>query len=147
METKLPNGYRINDELTQIDFEAVTVWLAGSYWSPGIGRAEVERGARYSSLVIGAYTSDGKQVGYARLTSDRTRFAYIMDVYVEEGHRRKGLAQAMMRFALEHPDYQAVYLWLLGTRDAHEVYRKVGFHPLKHVERWMAIQKGRPGAE
>lgn len=147
MEIILLNGYRISDELSGIDFGTVTDWLAASYWSPGIGREEVERGARHSSLVIGAYTPDGVQVGYARLASDKTRFAYIMDVYVADGYRRQGIAQAMLRFALEHPDHKAVCLWLLGTRDAHEVYRKVGFHPLKHVERWMAIQKGRPGAE
>ena len=146
METTLLNGYRISDEITKIDFGIVTRWLAGSYWSPGIGREEVERGARFSSLVIGVYAPDGKQVGYARLASDKTRFAYIMDVYVEEGHRRRGIAQAMMRFAMEHPDHQAVYLWLLATRDAQDVYRKAGFQPLQHVERWMAIQKGRPGA-
>ncbi len=120
-------------------------------WPAAIGRRGLEgrkwKGARHSSLVIGAYAPDGKQAGYARLASDKTRFAYVMDVYVEEGHRRKGIGQAMMRFALEHPDHKAVYLWLLGTRDAHETYRKVGFEPLKHVERWMAIQKGRPGAE
>lgn len=147
MENTLPNGYRISDEMKEIDFERVTQWLAASYWSPGIGREEVERGARFSSLVVGVYVPEGGQVGYARLASDKTRFAYIMDVYVAGEHRHKGIARAMMRFILEHPDYRSVYIWLLGTRDAHDFYGKIGFHPLKHVDRWMAIQKGRPGAE
>lgn len=147
MKTPIPNGYWISDEWTGIDFGKVTQWLTASYWSPGIGREEVERGARFSALVVGAYAPGGEQVGYARLASDKTRFAYVMDVYVAEKHRHKGVARAMMRFILDHPDYQSVYLWLLGTRDAHEFYQKAGFHALKHVDRWMAIQKGRPGAE
>ena len=145
MEFKLPDGYRISDDLSLIDFETVTGWLSGSYWSPGIGREEVERAAKYSSLVVGVYAPGGRQVGYARLASDKTRFAYFMDVFVEEGHRRKGIAQAMVRFAMDHPDHRPVYLWLLGTRDAHEVYRRAGFKPLDHVDRWMILRKEKPG--
>ena len=145
MEQDLPKDYRISDDPSRVDFQTVTRWLSGSYWSPGIGREEVERAAKYSSLVVGVYTAGGEQVGYARLASDNTRFAYFMDVFVEEGHRRKGIAQAMVRFAMEHPDHRPVYLWLLGTRDAHEVYRKAGFNPLDHVERWMILRKERPG--
>jgi predicted GNAT family acetyltransferase len=134
------NGYTIDDDIECIDFKRVTDWLAGSYWSPRISRAEVEKGARNSSLVIGAYATGGAQVGYARLASDRTRFAYIMDVFVDEGHRRRGLAGAMTRFAMVHPEYRDVYQWLLATRDAHHVYQRVGFKPLDHPERWMMIR-------
>lgn len=145
MEQETSNRYRISDDPSLVDFGTVTRWLAGSYWSPGIGREEVERAAKYSSLVVGVYTAAGVQVGYARLASDKTRFAYFMDVFVEEKHRRKGIAQAMVRFAMEHPDHRSIYMWLLGTRDAHEVYRKAGFKPLDHVDRWMIIRKDRPG--
>jgi GNAT superfamily N-acetyltransferase len=138
------DGYKINDDINRIDFRKTTEWLAGSYWSPGIGQAEVEKGARNSSLVIGAYDGAGTQVGYARLASDKTRFAYIMDVFVDPAHRKKGLGQAMVKFAMEHPDHSDVYLWLLATHDAQDVYGKVGFKPLEHPDRWMAIMKGRP---
>jgi len=138
--------FRISDDITRIDFKRVTEWLAASYWSPGIGQAEVEKGGKNSSLVIGVYETGGVQVGYARLASDKTRFAYIMDVFVEPAHRNKGIAQAMIRFAMEHPDHQPVYQWLLATQDAHQVYEKIGFKPLPHPERWMMIKKERPFA-
>ena len=138
------NGYQISDDPQRINFEKVTEWLAGSYWSPGIKREEVEKGAKNSSLVIGAYTSDGQQVGYARLASDKTRFGYFMDVFVDPAYRNKGIAQSMLHFAMTHPDHKSIYLWLLATQDAHKVYEKVGFKPLAHPERWMAISKGRP---
>ena len=62
--------YALSDELSRIDFAKVTEWLTGSYWSPGIGRAEVERGARHSSIVVGAYDAGGVLVGYGRAASD-----------------------------------------------------------------------------
>ena len=138
------SGYQISEDIQRIDLDKVTKWLAGCYWSPGIKREEVERAAKYSSLVIGAYTSDGQQVGYARLASDKTRFGYFMDVFVDPAHRNKGIAQAMIRFSMTHPEHQSIYLWLLATQDAHKVYEKVGFKPLAHPDRWMTISKGRP---
>lgn len=80
-------GYQISDEIQRIDFKKVTEWMASVFWSPGIGREEVGRGAKNSSLVIGVYAPDGSQVGYSRLVSDKTRFAYVMDVFVEPAHR------------------------------------------------------------
>jgi GNAT superfamily N-acetyltransferase len=141
------NAYQISDEIKRVDFKKVTEWLSGSYWSSGIGREEVERGAKNSSLVIGVYAADGSQVGYARLASDKTRFGYFMDVFVEPAHRKKGIAQAMVRFAMEHPDHRPVYTWLLSTRDAHKVYEKEGFKPFSEPGKWMGIFKGRPKSQ
>jgi GNAT superfamily N-acetyltransferase len=137
-------GYVLSDELDRVNFATVTAWLAGSYWSPGIERAEVERGARHSSLVVGAYDAHGAQVGYARVASDRTRFGYFMDVFVDEAHRGRGLGRAIVAFGIEHPEHVPVYLWLLATHDAHGVYAKLGFAPLTHPERIMALRKPWP---
>jgi GNAT superfamily N-acetyltransferase len=144
MEQTLDGGYRISDDLARIDFDAVTGWLSGTYWVPGIGRGEVERAAQNSSLVLGVYSPEGGQAGFARAVSDKTRFAYLMDVYVEEKHRRRGLGQALIRFAMAHPDHLSVYQWLLATREAQPVYAGVGFKPLAHPERWMMNQRERP---
>ena len=135
------SGYVINDDIESIDFHKVTEWLAGSYWSPRISLREVEKGARNSSLVVGAYDPDNVQTGYLRVASDKTRFAYIMDVFVEPTHRGKGLAGAMIRFAMDHPEYHDVYQWLLATWDAHQIYEKLGFKALDHPERWMLLRK------
>ena len=122
-------GYTLSDDLERIDFPKVTEWLTGSYWSPGISLEEVERGARHSSLVIGAYDRAGAQVGYARVASDRTRLGFVMDVFVDDRHRKRGIGQALVRFAMEHPEHAPVYLWLLATNDAHGVYAAEGFRP------------------
>jgi GNAT superfamily N-acetyltransferase len=137
-------GYTLSDDLARVDFAKVTEWLAATYWSPGIGREEVERGARYSSLVVGAYDASGAQVAYARIASDRTRFGYFMDVFVEPEHRKRGLGRALVRYGMDHPEHRPVYLWLLATHDAHGVYAKLGFGPLTHPERIMALRRERP---
>jgi GNAT superfamily N-acetyltransferase len=137
-------GYTLSDDVLRIDFAKVTEWLTATYWSPGIGRAEVERGARHSSLVIGAYDSSGAQVAYGRIASDRTRFGYFMDVFVDPAHRKRGLGRALVRFGMDHPEHRPVYLWLLATHDAHGVYAELGFGPLTHPERIMALRRERP---
>jgi GNAT superfamily N-acetyltransferase len=134
--TQRYNLYELDDSLERIDFERVHGWLTKTYWSPGISRETVERGALHSSLVVGAYHEE-TQVGYLRVVSDTTRFAWICDVYVGEAHRGKGLAKAMVQYALEHPDHREVRRWLLATADAHAIYQAVGFNPLPSPERWM----------
>ena len=40
---------------------------------------------------------------------------------------------------LAHPDLQGLRRWMLVTRDAHPLYRKVGFTELAHPERIMEM--------
>ncbi len=130
--------YELDDDVARTDFETVHSWLTTVYWSMGISRERVERGAANSALVIGAFDNQtGAQAGYMRVVSDTTRFAYISDVFVHEDHRGKGLAREMVRMATNHPDLTEVTRWILATRDAHEVYKSVGFDALEHPSRWM----------
>jgi len=114
----------IKDGLDNMDFIRVTEMLATSFWSPGILIEEVVKGARNSALVVGAFDQENRQIGYARVISDKTRFAYILDVFVDEVYRQQGIGQAMVKYILAHPDLKEVYQWLLITKDAHEVYKK-----------------------
>jgi len=134
--------YQIDDSTERIDFARVTQWLAGTYWSPGISREIVETAAENSAVLVGAYLRD-EQVGYLRVISDKTSFAWVADVYVDEAHRRRGIALAMMRFVLEHPELTAPRKWMLGTRDAHAVYRAAGFGPLDKPDNAMIYRPKR----
>lgn len=96
----------------------------------------VVRAAENSAMVVGAYLG-GVQVGYLRVVSDKTTFAWICDVFVDEVHRGKGVAKAMVQHALNDPEYGTLRRWVLGTRDAQHVYAPLGFEPLQHPERWM----------
>ena len=136
--------YILKSGFTEMDFGQVTCMLKNASWIVGIKEDEVVRGAQNSALVVGAFTREGSQVGYARVISDKTRFAYILDVYVDENHRRNRIAQNMIKFILNHPELKDVYQWTLKTRDAHGLYNKVGFHKLRKPEVWMEIRHERP---
>lgn len=133
----------LDDAPERLDFARCHAWLTTSYWSPGITRAEIERAFAHSTLVAGAYRGDA-QTACLRVVSDLTRFAYLMDVFVEPSLRGQGIGKALVRFVLEHPDLALVYQWTLQTADAHDVYRAVGFEPVEHPGRWMALVRSRP---
>ncbi|MGD0779328.1 MAG: GNAT family N-acetyltransferase [Dehalococcoidales bacterium] len=126
-----------------MDFAKVTTMLSKAYWSTGIKIDEVKKGASNSALMMGVFFNNG-QIGYARVISDKTRFAYILDVFVEENYRKKGVGQLMINDILKNNDLKNVYQWLLITRDAHGVYSKSGFKPLSNPNNWMEIKKERP---
>lgn len=136
--------YELKDGFDNMDFERVTKMLSKSYWVPGIEINEVIKSAANSALVVGAFTKDGLQIGYARAISDKTRFAYILDVYVSKHFRKMGIGQAMMKHIMGHKELADVYQWLLITKDAHEVYKKVGFEIISRPNDWMEIRNERP---
>ena len=125
----------LSDVGEALDVARVHGWLAASYWSPGISRALVER-AMAGSHCLGAY-ADGGQVGFARAISDRATFAWIADVFVEEGWRGRGIGRRMVRWFLDHPDYAGLRRVGLVTLDAHGVYEELGFGPLARPQNFM----------
>ena len=138
-------GYTIREGLDAQDFARVHAWLAATYWTPGIARERVEHAARHSALVLGAFVEGGEQVGFTRVVSDKSRFAYLCDVVVDEAHRRRGIAKALVRYALAHPELATVSSWMLATRDAHTVYAPLGFlpvtDPVSRPADWMLLRR------
>jgi GNAT superfamily N-acetyltransferase len=70
---------------------------------------------------------------------DRSTFAYLADVYVEEEFRGMGLSKKLMSLMLFHPDLQGLRRYMLATRDAHNLYSQYGFQPLDKPENIMAV--------
>jgi GNAT superfamily N-acetyltransferase len=127
--------YDISIDRSRLDVKAIHDFLTHSYWSPGIPLATVVR-AIENSVCVGAYLG-ADQVGFARVVTDKTTFAYLADVYVLEPHRGKGLSRQMMEAITQHPELQGLRRWLLITRDAQGLYAKFGFKPLAAPERFM----------
>ncbi len=126
----------------KMDFVKVTDMLSKSYWSEGIGMDEVMKGAVNSALVVGAFI-DNEQIGYARVISDKTRFAYISDVYIDEPYRNHGIGLRLVEYILNHESLTDVYQWMLSTRDNHSLYANFGFQPLAQPQRIMALRRER----
>ncbi|MEA4872560.1 MAG: GNAT family N-acetyltransferase [Synergistaceae bacterium] len=130
--------------VTSMDFERVTEMLSQAYWSPGIKIDEMKKAAVNSALVIGAFSEEDRQIAYGRVISDKTRFAYLTDFYVDMEFRKKGICRKMVELVLAHPDLADVYQWLLVTGDAHGLYEKCGFKVITRPLDFMEIRSPRP---
>jgi GNAT superfamily N-acetyltransferase len=122
---ELPGGYEVDDDPERIDVDAVHAYVTGSYWAKGRSREKMEAAIAGSARVIGVYHGSD-QVGFARVISDATTYAYLADVYVLEDHRGKGLGVELVREAVESKPWSG-FSWHLRTKDAHELYKKFGF--------------------
>ncbi|MDR2360687.1 MAG: GNAT family N-acetyltransferase [Oscillospiraceae bacterium] len=123
------------------DFLRVTAMLSESYWVPGVAEDTIRRAFENSAVVAAGYDGD-YQMCCCRAVSDKTRFAYIMDVYVDEHYRRKGYGQRMLKFLLGAAELKTVRHIMLLTRDAHTFYEKVGFSLFSRPLDLLEIRKG-----
>lgn len=127
----------VSTDRAKLRIDVVHGYLARSYWAPGIAREKVERSLE-SSFCFGLYESaSGRQVGFARAITDFETFAWIGDVFVLEEARGQGLATWLMEVILAHPRLQGLRRWVLATRDAHGLYRKVGFRGVEKPGEYM----------
>jgi GNAT superfamily N-acetyltransferase len=126
----------ISTDPALVQLDTVYPWLRGSYWSLDVRREVVER-AFANSLVAGAYRG-GAQIGIARAVTDQATFAWLCDVFVDDSSRGQGVATAMVRALIADPRVQTLRRWCLATRDAHAVYRPLGFSPVDPAI-WMAF--------
>ena len=139
--------YTIDTDPSRIDLDLVHGFLTEAYWSAGIPRETVRRSIE-NSLVFGVYRGD-RQVGFARVITDQATFAYVGDVFILPEERGRGLATWLMETVVGHPELQGLRRWVLLTRDAHGLYRRVGFgepaDPGRYMERIDPDVYRRPG--
>ena len=137
MTEHIRDGYVVSDDPRRLDLDAVHAFLSRSYWAEGIPFEVVARSVR-NSLGFGVYHGQ-RQVGFARVVTDRATFAYLADVFVLPAHRGRGLAKWLVECIRAHPDLQGLRRWHLATRDAHGLYAPLGFTPLGHPSWHMEI--------
>jgi len=129
----------ISTDRDRLNVDLIHDFLTNSYWAKGITREIVVRSIEHS-LCFGIYEHEA-QVGFARVISDCTTFAYIGDVFVLEPQRGRGLSKWLMECIVQHPALQNLRRWVLLTRDAHQLYAKYGFTPLNAPERYMELHR------
>jgi GNAT superfamily N-acetyltransferase len=128
-------GFTVSDDHARLDRDVIESFLTGSYWAKNIPRATLDKSLR-NSLCF-ALLEGERQIGFARVVSDRATIAYLADVFVLPEFRGRGLAKWLLTCVLAHPELQGLRRWVLATRDAHDLYRKLGFTPLKRPEIFM----------
>jgi ribosomal protein S18 acetylase RimI-like enzyme len=118
--------FTVSTKRTRLDIEVNYTFLSEeAYWSKGIPKDLVLRSLR-NSLCFGLYERE-QQVGFARAITDYATYAAIYDVFVLKSYRGRGLGQWLMECLVSYPGLQGLRSLTLGTSDAHEFYRKIGF--------------------
>lgn len=129
----------ISSDRNLLDASYIHAILSQTYWAANRTREDVEK-AILHSLNFGSYIN-GKQIGYARVVTDYTGFAYLMDVFTDPQFRGHGYSKQLIRFMLEAPELQTIKVWRLATTDAHGLYEQFGFKPLAKPENMMELVK------
>ncbi len=133
--TVTKDEYTISTDKSKIDIDYVHEFLSHSYWSPGVAIETVKK-AKENSLCFGVYYND-KQLGYARMVTDKATFAYLADVFIDEKFRGKGLGKWLVETILAHPELKGLRRILLATKDAHKLYEQLGFTSINNPGRYM----------
>jgi GNAT superfamily N-acetyltransferase len=136
------NTYEISTDPSRLQLDAIHAYLTRSYWSPGIPK-DVVATAIANSLCFGLCQGD-TQVGFARVVTDKSSFAYLADVYVLEEHRGQGLSKRLVQAVLAHPELQGMRRFLLATRDAHGLYEQFGFKAPAKPQNFMEMRQSPP---
>jgi GNAT superfamily N-acetyltransferase len=145
LEVRRDDGLVLSSDATRLDIDRIVAWLAVSYWANERDRPTVERSIA-NSTSYGVYAPAGDQVAFARAVTDRASFAWIADVVVDDAWRGKGIGTWLMRVVVDHLRELGVLRLVLATRDAHDVYRRVGFEPVRVPAVWMEldVRQNRP---
>jgi GNAT superfamily N-acetyltransferase len=131
-------GFIFSTDNKRLDVAYIHAFLTNSYWAKGIPLQLVEHSIQHS-MSFGVYTIEGKQIGFARVISDHTTFAYLADVFIDEQFRGRGLSKKLMHFIFSFEQFKTLRRFMLATRDAHELYTQFGFKPISMPEKFMEM--------
>jgi GNAT superfamily N-acetyltransferase len=120
------DGFLISTNPSLLQVDVIHKYLSEeSHWAQNIP-FEVVKKSIENSLCFGIY-AEGKQIGFARVITDKATFAYLCDVFVLKDWRGKGLSKKLMSAVHAHSDLQRLRVRLLATKDAHGLYAQFGW--------------------
>ena len=130
-------GVLISSDKDKLDLAFIHEFLSReSYWATDRSISDVEKTIA-NSLCFGVYHAEGHQIGFARVITDYVVFAWLMDVFIEPGHRGKGIGAMLMRHIFTLDSLKEVKGIGLRTEDAHELYNKFVFNEIPKAHTWM----------
>ena len=143
----MTSPYYISTDKSKLSLEVIFDYLSNqSYWAKGRSMEAVEKTIK-NSLCFGVYDAQNKQVGFARVVTDYTIFAWLMDVFILSDCQGKGLGKMLMAEIMAHKDLQEIKRWGLATNDAHDLYKKFGFNELSKPQNMMEFIIANPSLQ
>ena len=132
--------YWVTSKLEKLQFSEIVRLLRLTRWAKDRPEAIIRRSVDHS-LNFGVFVGE-KQVGYARVVTDYTLFAYLCDVIIDPEYRGRGLAKLLIREITAHPDLQSLRRFFLHTLNAQPLYRQFGFENMQVPAHYMEIFHG-----
>ncbi len=136
---KIRRNYLLTTDRRKLNLNLICEELQKLYWAKELSASEIKKSVK-NSRAYGLFHNK-QQIGFAKVLTDYSRFAYLSDVFINESYRGKGLAVFMIKGIIEDPKLKEVKKWMLATRDAHRLYAKVGFTKLKDPKSFMQMKK------
>ena len=121
--------YRILDGREKMDIQDIIRLLKSTYWADRRSEEQIGRSVLNSSCYGVYLEEEEKLVGFARVISDYATTYYLCDVVIDQDYRSRGLGTALVSYIESLPLYRGLR-GVLITRDAHSLYRKLGYEVL-----------------
>ena len=137
--TSQDQSFLVSDDKAWLQLNVIHGYLTCCYWSTGISR-ELVATAINNSMCFGLYHHN-RQIGFARVITDKATFAYLADVFVLPEYGNRGLGTALIDFIMQHSDLQGLRRFMLCTLDAHGLYKKFAFTDIDSPQSMMQISK------
>ncbi|WP_371367305.1 hypothetical protein SRRS_13110 [Sporomusa rhizae] len=119
--------YTISTDKSLLDFTVIHNFVANeSYWGQGRSQELMRRAIENSTFCFGIFQGK-KQIGFARVISDLTTFAYLADVFVLRDYRDQGLGKWLIQTIVNHPDLAGLKKITLFTKTPY-FYYDAGFN-------------------
>lgn len=125
----------ISNDKTRLNIPLIHEFLTETYWAKGRTIEDVKTSIEHC-LCFGVYL-ENKQIGFARIATDYTIFAYLMDVFILPEYRGNGYSKQLMKTIHQEPKLKKCHIWMLKTSDAHKLYNQFGYTELSHPEKVM----------
>jgi len=135
--SEMSHSPHISTDKSLLQLDTIHSVLKESYWAKNIPLEILKRSIE-NSICFGVYI-EKEQIGFCRVITDKATFAYLADVFIVEEHKGKGYSKQLMKEVMAHHELQGLRKFLLGTADAHGLYKKYGFKELAVPERMMEI--------
>lgn len=117
--------YLISTDKSKLNVDVIHKFLSRSYWANLRPIETIIKSIDHSSLCFGVYHGV-RQIGFARIVTDRATMYWLDDVFIDEEYRGKGIGKRLIATIVNYDELQALNGMLL-TADAHGLYEQFGF--------------------
>ncbi len=131
--------YCISIDKNRLDLQLIHAFLSQSYQAKDRTLKQVTDSIEHP-LCFGIY-AENQQIGFARVTTGYSTFAYLADVFILPAYRGCGLGKWLIHCVLNMPELSYVVTWFLLTNDTQQLYKKFGFELFPFPECVMAKKK------